>query len=189
MDTALLKKGLQVDVRVLCDLEQELAPIRPKSDNYPAGIPRQLAVLLDGLGWLAPAAWYTAPPASGHFRYENFLIEVPRAANPETPGVFEIAFQPAKNSTLMLKTVEFVALNCTAARFGRFVPLDVPRANSLPVPGVLNQRIGVEDVNGQFVKPQSIVKQDTGTWIARFLNFDRFSVARYCLEVEGWVIP
>ena len=189
MNLSIIKKGLRVDVKEFCELEQELAPISPKANNYPKGIPRLLATLLDGLGWLAPAAWYTAPPASGHFRYQNFSLEVPRARNRETPGIVEIEFQPARNSTLMLKRVEFIAVNFTAATFGRFIPLDIPRGDSRPLPGNLNERIGVEEVNGEFVNPQSIVKEDTGTWVARFLNFDIFSVARFCFEVEGWVIP
>lgn len=159
-----------------------------RGTEFPPGLTRILGKLISLLGWLQPASWFTAPFRSTHFRVEQPIIEVPRAINVATPSEVAITFRAEKNVTLMLKKIEVNAVNVTAATFGEVIPFDLVNS-TVRLQGRIAGKLGLERQLGRFVKPQSQVKADEGAYGMIFRNHDPFSVARFCLEAEGWVIP
>ena len=159
-----------------------------RGTEFPPGLTRILGKLISLLGWLQPASWFLAPFRSAHFRVEQPIIEVPRAVNAATPTDVVITFRAEKNVTLMLKTIEIDTVNRTAALFGEVIPFDLVNSTRR-LEGRIASKLGLQRQRGRFVKPQSQIKADTGAFGLIFRNNDPFSVARFCMEVEGWVIP
>lgn len=158
-----------------------------RGTEFPPGPLRLIGKLISLLGWLQPASWFLAPFRSTHFRVEQPIIEVPRAVNAANPTDVRITFRAERNITLMLKTIEVDSVNRTAAVFGEVIPFDIVSGRQR-IEGRLASLLGLPRRRGRFVKPQSQIKADEGGFGLIFRNNDPFSVARFCLEVEGWVV-
>lgn len=183
--------NLTTDLFRLCMLDKLPEDLHPpqRGLDFPPGLSRILGRILDLLGWNVAAEYFVATPNTRPFRFEDPLVEVPRATQPNQPGTLTIRFQAPANEAVNFKDIEVAALNPTAERFGDVSFAEGGRNNGPAIKtDRLEQRIGVAQEPGRYVKMQGEIRANGGIMDIVLRNFDQFSVARFGVEIEGWVV-
>lgn len=181
--------GFTVDLLRRCELDREPSTVRApeRGHEFPAGIQRQLAQLLDLLGWNRAAEFFLPTPDTVPLNFVDPVVEVPRAGPPAGFGQVRIRFQASQNATLMLKEFSIAAANETAALSGEVIFAEGQRTASAR-DRRFEERLGVQRQLGRWVNPGSVVIANGGIYDIVLRNFDPLSVARYCVAVRAWEV-